>query len=187
MKTFRFFRPLSFLALFTAMLLALAPVSFAKSALEIDASVDTALQRFKTEVPGADALLKQAKGVLILPKVVKAGIGVGGEYGEGALRIGGKTADYYNTIGASLGFQLGGQVKSVYLLFMEPQALQGFRASEGWKAGVDGSVALIKIGANGTIDTTQTNQPIIGFVLGQRGLMYNLTLEGSKFNRLNKK
>lgn len=187
MKTSRHFRPLSFLALLTAMITSLAPVSFAKSALEIDASVDTALQRFKTEVPGADALLKQAKGVLILPKVVKAGIGLGGEYGEGALRIGGKTVDYYNTIGASLGFQLGGQVKSVYLLFMEPQALQGFRSSEGWKAGVDGSVALIKIGANGNIDTTQANQPIIGFVLGQRGLMYNLTLEGSKFNRLNKK
>ena len=163
---------------------AVSPPSFAKSAKEIDASVDTALERFGREIPGAKELLKKTKGVLVLPKVIKGGIGIGGEYGEGALRLHGKTVDYYNTIGGSIGFQLGAQVKSIYLLFMEDQALKDFRVSDGWKAGVDGSVALVAVGANGTIDTTQTNQPIMGFVLGQKGLMYNLTLEGSKFNKI---
>ncbi len=163
-----------------------SPFSFAKSAEEIDASVNTALRRFDQEIPGAKDLLKKAKGVLVLPKVVKGGIGIGGEYGEGALIMNGKVAEYYNTLGASVGFQLGAQVKDIYLLFMEDQALKNFRQSEGWKAGVDGSVALVTLGANGTIDTTQTNQPIIGFVLGQKGLMYNLTLEGSKFNKIQK-
>lgn len=172
------------LAAFAFFLLAVSPLSFAKSGREIDASVDTAIERFHREVPGAKDLFAKAKGVLVLPKVFKAGIGIGGEYGEGALRINGKTVDYYNTIAGSIGFQLGGQVKSIYLLFMEAQALKDFQASEGWKAGVDGSVALIAIGANGVIDTTQTNQPIMGFVLGQKGLMYNLTLEGSKFNKI---
>ena len=167
-----------------ALSLTASPCAFAKSAREIDASVDTALQRFESEIYGAKDLLKKAKGVLVLPKVIKAGIGIGGEYGEGALRINGKTVDYYNTMGGSIGFQLGGQVKSIYLLFMEDQALKDFRASEGWKAGVNGSVALVTVGADGSIDTTQTNQPIVAFVLGQKGLMYNLTLEGSKFNKI---
>jgi lipid-binding SYLF domain-containing protein len=159
-------------------------VSYAKSAKEIDASVDAALERFRKEVFAAKDMLNKAKGVLVFPKVYKGGIGIGAEYGVGALRIKGKTVEYYNTIGGSFGFQLGGQVRSVYLLFMEGSVLKDFQSSEGWKAGVDGSVALITIGADGSIDTTKTDKPIIAFVLGQKGLMYNLTLEGSKFNKI---
>jgi lipid-binding SYLF domain-containing protein len=117
---------------------------------------------------------------------LKAGIGVGGEYGEGALRIGGKTVDYYNTAAASIGFQLGAQKKTIILVFMQQEALKKFRASSGWKAGVDGSVALITVGVEGSIDTTKIKDPIVGFVFGQKGLMYNLTLEGSKFTKLKK-
>lgn len=159
-------------------------IAHAKSALEIDASVTTALKHFQKEVPGAKGLISKAKGVLVFPSVIKAGIGLGGEYGVGALRVKGKSVAYYNTISGSFGFQLGGQVKSVYLLFMEDQALKDFRNSDGWKAGVDGSVALIHMGAAASVDTARTNQPILGFVLGQKGLMYNLSLEGSKFNKI---
>lgn len=167
-------------------LVAIPPASYAKTAAEIDAGVDSALARFEKEVWGAKDLLKNAKGILVLPSVIKAGIGLGGEYGEGALRVNGKTEGYYNTIGGSFGFQLGAQVKSVYLLFMQESALRDFQYSEGWEAGVDGSVALVAIGADGKVDTTKTNQPIVAFVLGQKGLMYNLTLEGSKYNKLQK-
>lgn len=159
-------------------------VSYAASTKEIDASVDTALARFKNDVFSAEDMLSKAKGVLVFPKVIKAGIGVGGEYGAGALRVNGKTVNYYNTISGSIGFQLGGQVKTIYLLFMDQSILDDFRTGEGWKVGVDGSVALITVGANGSIDTTKTNQPILAFVLGQKGLMYNLTIEGSKFNKI---
>ncbi len=158
--------------------------AYAASAREIDASVDTAIARFQKEVFGSKDMFAKAKGILIFPKVIKAGIGLGGEYGTGALRIKGKTVEYYNTISGSFGFQLGGQIKSVYLLFMEDSALKNFRNSDGWKVGVDGSVALITVGANGSIDTTKTNQPILAFVLGQKGLMYNLSLEGSKYNKI---
>ena len=174
-----------FSAIFFCSFLAV-PASYAKSAAEINASVDTALGRFEREVAGAKGLLKDAKGVLVFPKVIKGGIGIGGEYGEGALRINGKTVDFYNTISGSIGFQLGAQVKSIYLLFMQDQALKNFQYGEGWEVGVDGSVALVVVGADGAIDTTKTNQPILGFVLGQKGLMYNLTLEGSKFNKIKK-
>jgi lipid-binding SYLF domain-containing protein len=158
----------------------------AASAQEIDIEVNAALKRFKLKVGGASEFLKASKGVLVFPSVIKAGIGIGGEYGEGALRIGGKTVDYYNTAAASIGFQLGAQSKTVILVFMQQSALTKFRNSEGWEAGVDGSVALVELGAGGSIDTTNIKDPIVGFVFGNKGLMYNLTLEGSKFTKLKK-
>ena len=158
----------------------------AATAKEIDVSVDVALQNFHKHVKGANEFLKSAKGVLVFPSVYKAGIGIGGEYGEGALRINGKTVDYYNTAAASIGFQLGAQKKTVMLIFMQEEALKKFRASDGWEAGVDGSVALITVGVGGSIDTTKIKDPIVGFIFGQAGLMYNLTLEGSKFTKMKK-
>ena len=175
---------MGFWAVLILNLICAAPVSYAKSAQEIDSSVDEALNRLRLEVVGVNELINKSKAILIFPSVIKAGIGIGGEYGEGALRIKGKTVEYYNTVSGSVGLQLGAQVKSIYMLFMEDQALKDFRNSEGWKAGADGSVALIAVGANGSVDTTKTNQPIVAFVIGQKGLMYNLTLEGSKFNKI---
>ena len=160
--------------------------SYAATAKEIDVSVDVALERFYNEVKGGKEFLKSAKGVLVFPGVFKAGIGIGGEYGEGALRINGKTVDYYNTAAASIGFQLGAQKKMVILVFMADEALKKFRASSGFEVGVDGSVALVELGAGGTIDTTNIKSPIVAFIFGQKGLMYNLTLEGSKYTKIKK-
>jgi lipid-binding SYLF domain-containing protein len=160
--------------------------AYAATAKEIDVSVDVALENFNQHVKGAEEFLKSAKGILVFPRVFKAGAGIGGEYGEGALRVGGKTVDYYSTAAASIGWQLGAQQKTVILVFMQQDALEKFRASSGWEAGVDGSVALLTVGAGGTIDTTKIKDPIVGFVFGQKGLMYNLTLEGSKYTKLNK-
>jgi len=158
----------------------------AASAAEIDAKVDAKLKKFYKEVDGAKELGNKAKGVLVFPSVVKAGFGIGGEYGEGALRIGGNTVDYYSTAAGSIGFQFGVQSKAVILMFMGSGALSKFRKSKGWEVGVDGSVALIELGAGGSIDTTNIKDPIIGFVFGQKGLMFNLTLEGSKMTKLDK-
>jgi lipid-binding SYLF domain-containing protein len=155
-----------------------------KEGMAIDIAVDATLEQFKKDIKGGDEFLKSAKGVLVFPSVIKAGIGVGGEYGEGALRIGGKTVDYYNTAAASIGLQLGVQSKRIVIVFMQDDALKKFRESKGWEAGVDGSVALIEVGAGGTIDTTTIKDPIIGFVFGNKGLMFNLTLEGSKYTKI---
>jgi len=159
---------------------------FGASAQKIDAKVDAALARFLKEVKGAREFLQAAKGVLIFSGVIKAGLGIGGEHGEGALRIGGRTVDYYSITSASIGFQIGAQKKDIIIVFMEDQALGKFRESKGWKAGVDGSVALIDIGAGKTIDTDNIKAPIVGFIVGQKGLMVNLTLEGSKITKLDK-
>jgi lipid-binding SYLF domain-containing protein len=180
-----FMKSVTILWVFIAALL-LTTTVYAATAKEIDASVDAALARFKKEVKGSGDLLKTAKAVLVMPGVFKAGFIIGGEYGEGALMIGEKTVDYYNIASASFGFQLGAQKKDIIIVFLADQALKNFRESEGWKAGVDGSVALITIGVDGSIDTAKIKDPIIGFVVGQKGLMYNLTLEGSKFTKLDK-
>lgn len=159
-------------------------MAFAKSAKEIDISVNVALEQFDKDVKGGKEFLKNAKGVLVFPSVLKAGFGIGGEYGEGSLRIGGKTVAYYSTAAASIGFQLGAQSKRIIIVFMQDDALKKFRESQGWKAGIDGSVALIELGVGGTIDTNNIKDPIIGFVFGNKGLMYNLTLEGSKYTKI---
>ncbi|MFC1666367.1 YSC84-related protein [Candidatus Omnitrophota bacterium] len=159
--------------------------AFAATAKQIDANVDASLKHFESIV-GAKEVIKKAKGILVFPKVFKAGIGIGGEYGEGALRINGKTVDYYGTGAASIGFQIGGQKKTIIIAFMENNAFEKFRESSGWKVGLDASVAVITIGVGGSIDTASINEPIIGFVLNQKGLMYNITLEGSKITKLKK-
>ena len=113
--------------------------ALAASAKEIDTDVDAAIVKFEEDVKGGKSFLQSSKGVLAFPRVLKGGAGFGGEYGEGALRIGGKTVDYYNTFQGSFGLQLGGEVKTIFVVFLEEEALKRFRASEGWKAGVDGA------------------------------------------------
>jgi lipid-binding SYLF domain-containing protein len=161
--------------------------SLAKTAKEIDTSVDVAIERFHKQVKGAEEFVKASKGMLVMPNVVKGAFIVGGEYGEGALRIGGKSVDYYNTISGSIGFQIGGQSKDIILLFMTDEALEKFRASKGWEAGVDGNVALISVGAGAQADTATLKNPIVGFVFDTKGLIADISLKGAKFSKVDKK
>jgi lipid-binding SYLF domain-containing protein len=159
----------------------------AATALEIDTRVNSTLKNFYSKTPEAQDLVNKAKGALVFPSVFKAGVFfLGGEYGEGALRINDETVDYYSTAAGAFGFQLGAQKKSIIILFLEESALTKFRNSPNWEVGVDASIAVIDIGTAGSLDSTKFNRPIIAFVLDQKGLMYNLTLEGSKFTKLKK-
>ncbi|MCB2112042.1 MAG: YSC84-related protein [Parvularculaceae bacterium] len=180
-------RTLSFNRLIVAMAAALVVFSGAADAAKpakIDRRVDEALSEFREKITGADSVLAKSSGVLVFPSVKKAGIGIGGEYGQGALRIGGKTVAYYSTAAASIGLQLGAQARRQIICFLDPVALQKFRASDGWEIGVDASVAVITLDAGGAIDTTTLTQPIVAIVFDGKGLMYNLTLEGSKISRI---
>jgi lipid-binding SYLF domain-containing protein len=156
------------------------------TAMELNAYANETLQKLYADSPAAKQLSAQARAVLVFPRVWKGGIGIGAEGGEGVLRVGGKSVDYYQLAGGSFGFQLGLQRKAVVILFMEPAALKKFRDSEGWKAGVDGSVAIASLGAGASVDTTTGQKPIIGFVTSNKGLMYNLSLEGTKITRVRK-
>jgi lipid-binding SYLF domain-containing protein len=151
---------------------------------ELDARVREAVRELTQTSSTARELSGKAKGMLVFPRVFKAGYGIGGEFGEGVLLTEGRTADYYNIASASVGLQLGIQRKSVVVLFMTEDALRRFRESEGWKVGVDTSVAIVTVGIGGEIDTETLQKPVIGFLFSNKGLMYNLTLEGSKISRV---
>lgn len=158
----------------------------AASKEKIDRRVNNALAAFREDVKGADALLGRAAGVLVFPSIKKAGIGLGGEYGEGALRVGGRTVGYYSTAAASIGFQLGAQARRQIFVFLDKGALDKFRRSENWEVGVDGSVTVVTVGLGGQIDATKLDQPIVAFIFDSKGLMYNLALEGSKITRIHR-
>lgn len=158
----------------------------AVSATEIEIAVDRGLEKFKKEVAGGAEFIDKAKGYLVFPKVTKAGLVVGGEYGEGALRIGGKTADYYSIASASFGLQIGAQQYVIVMVFLEDDAMKKFRESKGWEAGVDGSVAIAKWGAGKDINTQNFKDPIVGFVFSNKGLMAGISIEGSKITKLEK-
>jgi lipid-binding SYLF domain-containing protein len=173
--------------LLAAALLWLATVpAAASSRVELDADVREAINELYQHSSAAKELAARAAGMLVFPKVTKAGIGIGGEYGEGALIIAGKTTGYYNVAAGSIGLQFGVQQKSQVILFMNEHELTKFRKSDGWKAGVDGSVAIATLGAGGQIDTETSRKPIIGFIYSNKGLMYNLTFEGSKITKIDK-
>lgn len=154
----------------------------AEAAAVIDAKVDVALKKFEQQ-KGAKAFLKKAYGVLVFPSVVKGGFGIGGEYGEGAMRVDGNTTAYYKITSASFGLQLGLQKTSYLFAFATKEVLENFMKSNGWEAGVDGSITVAKWGAGKDIGSISFEKPIYAFVFGAKGFMYNLTFEGTKFTK----
>lgn len=160
--------------------------TFEWSAARIDQESDNALQVFRMQVNGGEVFLDQAAGYLVFPRALRAGLVVGAETGEGVLRVNGKTVDYMRITSGSVGVQAGAQARSIVIAFMTQSSLDQFRNSNGWRVGIDGSVALIDIGAGKTIDSQNVRDPVVGFIFGSAGLMANLTLEGTRFTRLNR-
>jgi lipid-binding SYLF domain-containing protein len=169
---------------FFALLLALLSLSCnlwaGASPATIDRDARAALNRLYRVAPETRAILARAQGILVFPAIYKAGIGLGGEAGKGALFRGGKRSGFYRLVSGSIGFQFGAQKRIQVIAFMTPDALQKFVNSEGFKVGVDGSVVVADLGTSGKVDSASFNKPIIGFVLGEKGLMYNVTLEGAR-------
>jgi lipid-binding SYLF domain-containing protein len=150
----------------------------------IESSVDAALANLRQQASGAGELLDNAKGVLVFPSVLEAGLVFGASRGDGALRKGRSTVSYHRTTSGSWGLQAGAQSTAVFLLFMTEASLQQFQNSSGWSAGVDANVTVISVGANAQVTTETAQQPIIGFVLSNSGLMGGVTMNGTRITRL---
>jgi lipid-binding SYLF domain-containing protein len=146
----------------------------------IDADVDRALSQLYNEIRGSRELVASARAVLVFPSVVSAGFIIGGTHGVGALRKGGKTVSNHTMTAASVGLLAGARSKAVFYLFMNEDALRRFESSSGWTVGADASVALVNVGANMQVDTRSAQQPVIGFVLTNTGLMANLSMDGTR-------
>ena len=162
-----------------------APPADAATKGEIDAGVKATMARFEKDIKGGSEYLKGAKGVLVMPNVTKAAFVVGGQYGQGALQVGGKTVKYYSIAAGSLGWQIGAEKYDLVILFMTEEALSKFQKSQGWEAGVDAEVTLIQVGAEVTVATLRSQHPIAGFVFDQKGLMAGLSIKGAKFTPIN--
>ncbi|MAD92152.1 MAG: hypothetical protein CMQ54_05445 [Gammaproteobacteria bacterium] len=160
--------------------------AFAASPNKINQESDKILKLFKSNVNDAEIFLNQAAGYLIFPRITKVGALVGVETGEGVLRVNDQAIEYYRALAGSFGFQFGAQTKSLLIVFMTKQSLEKFYASNGWKFGLDGSIAIIDLGIGKTIDTQNIKDPIVAFIFGSKGLMFNLTLEGSRFIKIDK-
>ncbi|MEM1387748.1 MAG: YSC84-related protein [Pseudomonadota bacterium] len=150
----------------------------------IDADVDRTLNFLYTRFPGTLSLRDKASGLLVMPVVTEAGLGFGGSFGRGALRVNQTTVDYYSAASASVGLQVGAQQFSHVLFFMTPQALETFRRSPGWVAGADIEYTLNEQGENLTADTVTTQSPVIALVFGQAGLIAGATVKGTKYTRI---
>lgn len=172
--------------LLTFLLIFIIQTAYAESKEVLNIKIYETIKIFDKEIKGGRDFLNKAKGYLVFPSVYKAGFGIGGEYGEGGLIVNNRIIDYYRTITASIGFQIGAQKKSIIIVFLTQKALDDFRNSDGWKVGVDSSVAIVKWGVGEEISSIEFNKPIIGFIFGNKGLMYNLTLEGSKITKIRK-
>src|SRR5262245_14433048 len=167
----RTFRALSLILIAILAMTAAPSRGEAASAAEIDADVNATLSSFESQLRGARELANKAAGILVFPSLVKAGIGLGGEYGEGLLIIRGRPAGYYNLISGSFGFQLGVQTRRVIIMFMSEQALASFQNTYDWKAGVDGSIAVVTLETGGASDNENLTSPVIAILLGPGAAM----------------
>ena len=179
-------KPSQFLFACLATLSLLSNPALAASRDEIDADVQEVLKDFGYLSAGNKELLSKANGVLVFPSVVKAGFVIGGEYGEGSLQVAGKTVNYYSIASASIGLQLGAQERAEIILFMDKSALDKFVASDGWSAGVDGSIAVVDTGTGKGLSTETIKDPIIAIIMRNRGLMANISFEGAKISKINR-
>jgi lipid-binding SYLF domain-containing protein len=161
-------------------------IARAASAAAMDRDVKSALEKLYVKSPSAKTLGEKAKGILVFPGIIKGGFLVGGQHGEGALLIGGKTAGYYNTIQVSYGLQAGIQKYGYALFLMTDSAMSWIDKSDGWEIGVGPSIVVMDTGAASSATTTTLQSEIYAFFFDQKGLMGGLGLQGTKITKINK-
>lgn len=164
--------------------LTLGAPAFSESRAAIDVNVGDALKSFYASNPKHEELVNKAAGLLVFPRITKGGAGIAGEYGKGVLMVGGKIVRYYSEGGASIGLTLGVNERTEVILFMTTDSLEKFRHSKGWTIGADAGVAVMSEGAGGVYDSKTLQKPIIGFVYNEKGLIADLSLEGSRIKKL---
>lgn len=174
----------SILLLLAAFTLISPRMSQAATSAEINRDVDSALQSLYRTTPAAKNIAEIAKGILVFPNIVKGGLIIGGQYGEGALREGGKTIDYYRTVAASYGLQAGAQTFGYALFFIDDASLEYLKKSKGWELGVGPSIVVVDSGAAASLTTSTLKSGIYAFIFKQKGLMAGIGIQGSKITKI---
>ncbi len=180
-------RTMAALAAATTLLLVPASPAIAASAAELSRDANKALQGLYAKVPAAKAIGAKAQAVLVFPKITKAGLGIGGQYGDGALIKGGKVVGYYNTTGISSGLQAGAQQYGYAMFFMNEAALKALDSAAGFEVGAGPSIVVLDEGKAKSTTTTTMKDDIYAFIFSQGGLMAGLGLQGNKITKINPK
>ena len=173
-----------FFLVFLFVSLLLPHASAAATRAEINRDVDIGLEKLYQTTPAAKQLSEIAKGVLVFPNIIQGGLIVGGHYGEGVLRVNGKTEGYFNTISASYGLQIGAQTFGYALFFLDQQSLDYLKKSDGWEIGSSPGVVLVDKGIERTISTTTAKSGIYAFFFNPKGLMADISIQGSKITAI---
>ena len=168
----------------TMLALIASSATFAATKSQINRRVTDTLGQFDALNSANKTLSDKAAGVLVFPRVTKGGIGVGGEFGEGALQVNGKTVGYYSVGAASVGLTLGLAKHSEIIMFMTQDSLKKFTSSDGWSIGADAGITVVSVGASGTYDSQTEQKPILGFAFAEKGLIGDLSLEGAKISQI---
>lgn len=168
----------------TILALGATSISLADTKAEINTNVVTTLSDFHALNPSNKALSDKSAGMLVFPRVTKGGVGLAGEHGEGVLQVNGKTVGYYSVGAASVGLTLGLAKHSEIIMFMTQEALDKFTKGEGWSIGADAGITVVSQGSSGEYDSKTQNKPILGFVFAEKGLIGDLSLEGSKIKKI---
>lgn len=169
---------------FTILALASSSALFAASKAEINERVSVTLRQFDSLNTANRTLGDKAAGILVFPRVTKGGVGVAGEFGEGVLQVNGKTVGYYSVGSASVGLTLGLANHSEIIMFMTQESLDKFTSQAGWSIGADTGITVVSGGINSSYDTETVHKPILGFVFAEKGLIGDLSLEGSKISKI---
>lgn len=167
-----------------ALVVCLPQSSQAASASAINRDVDIALKQLYKSTPAAKKMAGIAKGILVFPDIIKGGFIIGGQYGEGALRVAGKTKGYYRTVAASYGLQAGAQKFGYALFFLSDDDLKYLKNSGGWEIGVGPTVVVMDEGAARSFSTTTARSGVYAFFFDQKGLMAGLGIQGSKITEI---
>ena len=161
----------------------MSSTAMAETAEQINQKADKVVEIFKQK-PGASKFLSDVHGYLVFPSVIKGGFILGAEYGEGVLRVNNEPVEYYSIASGSAGFQAGAQKASYLIAFASQKALDNFRKSNGWEAGVDGTITVIDWGAAKDIASLSFEKPIYAFVFNAQGIMGGISIEGTKFTKM---
>ena len=172
---------------FAATLALVSQAAMVATAAELSRDASASLQQLYASVPAAKALGANAQAILVFPKVTKAGLGIGGQFGDGALLKGGNAVAYYNTAGASIGLQAGAQQYGYALFFMNAKALAQLDKADGFEVGVGPTVVVVDEGIGKSLTTTTAKDDVYAFIFGQKGLMAGLGVQGNKITKINPK
>ena len=163
-----------------------ASYSEAKNDPALNKKAQTALQQLLKSNANARALNAKAVAVLVFPSITKAGLMVGGQYGDGVLFSQGKPIAYYNNSGVSYGLQVGAQEYGYTMFFMKQSAIAALDSTEGFEVGVGPSIVVVDEGFAKSTTSINLQDDIYAFIFNQKGLMAGLGIQGNKITKLNK-